>query len=187
MVMIMKDLKSHMLTGIIFVSVLGTLLHFAYDASGQNVIVGMFTPVNESIWEHTKLLFFPMLIYSVYLSKKISPEYPCISTALATGSIMGMVLIIAVFYTYSGIIGFNTAFVDISVFYISVITAFYVAYKLTISCNAERFKVFWYIIQVVAICLFLIFTFFPPDIPLFMNPSSSAEVVFHIAMQYFMH
>ena len=46
----------------IFVMVLGTLLHFTYKWSNNNMLVGIFSPINESIWEHLKLMFFPMLI-----------------------------------------------------------------------------------------------------------------------------
>ena len=43
---------------ILSVSLLGTLLHFTYRWSGRNPLIA---PVNESVWEHMKLLFFPML------------------------------------------------------------------------------------------------------------------------------
>ena len=45
---------------IIFVFILGTLLHFAFEWSNQNALIGTFSAVNESTWEHLKLLFFPM-------------------------------------------------------------------------------------------------------------------------------
>lgn len=166
----MKGLKSYMIKGAIFVSILGTILHFAYEWSGNNIIVGLFTPINESIWEHTKLIFFPMLIYSLYLKKKIGTQYPCISSAMTFGALFGVLLIIALYYTYSGIIGYNVSFVDISIFYISVIIAFYTAYRLTLSCSAERYNSVLQILQIILICLFITFTFSPPGIPLFINP-----------------
>ena len=46
----------------IFIMILGTLLHFTYKWSNNNVIVGTFSAINESTWEHLKLIFFPMLI-----------------------------------------------------------------------------------------------------------------------------
>ena len=168
--MIMKSLKAYMITGIIFVSVLGTLFHFAYNWSGNNTFVGLFAPINESIWEHTKLLFFPMLIYSFYLNRKIIAGSPCINSAMILGSLLGVILIIVLFYTYSGIIGFNFAFADISIFYISVITSFYIAYKSTISCALKNRSVIMRFFQIALICMFVIFTFFPPNIPLFANP-----------------
>ncbi len=167
----MKTLKLYMLAGVIFVSVLGTLLHFAYKWSGNNIFIGLFTPVNESIWEHTKLIFFPMLIYSIYLNRKISMEYPCINSAMLSGALCGIAMIIVLYYTYSGIIGSHFALADISIFYITVVTVFYIVYKLAISCKANNLSPFLHICNIVIIYLFIIFTFFPPDIPLFINPN----------------
>lgn len=167
--MCVKGLKSYIIAEAIFVSVLGTLLHFAYEWSGNNIFIGLFTPINESVWEHTKLLFFPMLIYSFYLNKKIGKEYPCLNSAMVLGMLSGVALIIAIFYTYSGILGFHTVFADISVFYISVILAFYLACKLTVSCKAEKYSKFLRLLQILMICLYIIFTFSPPNIPLFIS------------------
>lgn len=163
----MKKLKMYIIAGIIFVSVFGTILHFAYEWSGNNVLVGLFTPINESIWEHTKLLFFPMLLYSFYMNKKIGKEYPCLNSAMISGMLSGIALIIVMFYTYTGIIGFHTAFADISIFYISVILAFYITYKLALSCKADKYSKLLKLLQILIICLYIIFTFFPPNIPLF--------------------
>jgi hypothetical protein len=166
----MKGIKSYIIAGILFASVLGTFLHFAYTLSGNNFFVGLFTPINESIWEHTKLIFFPMLIYSLFLNNKLKDKYPCIYSATILSAVLGVLLIIVLFYTYSGIIGYNVAFVDISVFYISVITSFYVAYKLTLSCKINRFDVVLQTLNILMICLYIIFTLCPLDIPLFINP-----------------
>lgn len=168
--MFMKGIKKYLIAGAIFVSVVGTLFHFVYEWSGNNIIVGFFAPVNESVWEHTKLIFFPMLIYSLYLERKIKGEYPCISSDVIFGALAGIVSIISLFYTYSGIIGFNVAFVDISIFYISTIIAFYVVYRLALSCKTDRYKVVAQILAVVFVLLYVIFTLYPPDIPLFANP-----------------
>lgn len=166
----MKKLKMYIIAGIIFVSVLGTLFHFVYEWSGNNVLVGLFTPINESIWEHTKLLFFPMLIYSFYINKKIGKEYPCLNSAMMLGTISGVALIIVIFYTYTGILGFHTAFADISIFYISAILAFYITYKLALSCKVDKYSKLLKLLQILIICLYIIFTFFPPNIPLFAIP-----------------
>ena len=52
--------------GFIAVSIAGTLMHFIYEWSGNNKIVALFAPVNESPWEHLKLLFFPFVIYGIF-------------------------------------------------------------------------------------------------------------------------
>ena len=165
----MKGLKSYIIVGALLVSVLGTLFHFAYSWSGDNFLVGLFTPINESIWEHTKLSFFPMLIYTPFIGKKLKNNYPCITSAMNAASLLSVLLIIILYYTYSGIIGYNIAFADISIFYISVITSFYATYKLTLSCRADKFGMILQILNILMIFLFIIFTLSPPDIPLFTN------------------
>ena len=57
----MNSLKSNMILGTVFVLITGTISHFIYDWSGQNYILGLIFPTNESTWEHMKLVFFPML------------------------------------------------------------------------------------------------------------------------------
>ena len=49
----------------IFAIIAGTLLHFTYEWSGNNPIVGIFSSINESTWEHLKLAFYPMFISSI--------------------------------------------------------------------------------------------------------------------------
>ncbi len=170
MVMYMKRLKSYIIAGIIFVSILGTLFHFVYEWSGNNIIVGLFTPVNESTWEHMKLLFFPMLLFSSYMTAKLRQQYPCVGSAMTLGTLVGTFLIPVLFYTYSGILGFNLAAIDIATFYISVIVAFFTAYKAALSCKAEPYKNVLDILQFALAAAFIIFTVFPPNIGLFAAP-----------------
>ena len=166
----MKQIKTYMIAGAIFVAVLGTILHFAYALSGNHILVGLFTPVNESIWEHTKLIYFPMLLYAVYLNQKLKEDYPCVCPAMIAGALLGVLLIITLFYTYTGIVGFHVAFIDISIFYISVIASFYIVYRFLMSCEIGKWNVALQIINILMIGLFILFTFCPPDIPLFISP-----------------
>ncbi len=56
------------ITGFAVTSIGGTLLHFLYDWSGQNRFAAIFSGVNESTWEHMKLLFFPMFAFALIQS-----------------------------------------------------------------------------------------------------------------------
>lgn len=162
----MKSLKSYMIYGAIFVAILGTLFHFVYDLSGNNAIIGMFVPINESVWEHTKLIFFPMLLYSVYLNKKNKADYPCLSSAMILGEFSGILSVIVLYYTYSGILGYNIAPIDISIFYISVAIAFFIVYKFTNFCKATNLLK---ILQIIVFLMYVIFTFTSPKASLFMG------------------
>lgn len=166
----MKTLKKYMISGALFVSVLGTILHFAYARSGNSFFLGLFVPINESIWEHTKLLFFPMLFFSFYASKKLKEDFPCIDSGLSFGILLGTFLIPVLFYTYSGALGFSIANFNIATFYISVCLAFFSAYKLTLSCKMEKYETLLSFLLILMTFLFIIFTVLPPNISLFIAP-----------------
>ena len=166
----MKKLKHYYIIGTLFVIVTGTLAHFVYGWSGQNYIVGFFFPVNESTWEHMKLCFFPMLLYSLYLICMMKNTHPGICSASAAGILSGTFTIPVLFYTYTGILGQNFLPLDIGVFIVSVLIAFRTVYKLTVSCKVRCYMgLLWIAIAILGLC-FVLFTYLPPDIGLFREP-----------------
>ena len=171
----MTQLKRYTLIGAIFVTILGTLSHFFYDLSNQNFIVGFFSPINESTWEHMKLVFFPMLLFSLFVISKSKESNPCITSAFLSGILIGTLLIPLIFYTYTGILGYNVFILDLLTFLLSVIGAFFVAYRLTLSCRMQEYTMLlWIAVGVVFLC-FLLFTIVPPDIALFADPTLSSS------------
>lgn len=168
--MYVKNLKSYVIFGTIFVSILGTLAHFLYSWSGENPIVGLFTSTNESTWEHMKLIFFPMIIYSHFMNKSIKPQHPNVTSALYFSIILGTCLIPIIFYTYSGILGFNLPVLDISTFFISVIISFISVYKSTLSGKWEKYKTLLFVIVSLFFISFLFFTIYPPNLGIFISP-----------------
>lgn len=121
-----KKLNLYIILGIIFTIITGTLLHFAYEWSGSNSIVGLFSPINESVWEHMKLLFYPMsiwIIYGYFKFGKSSANYICASII---GLVSGLILIPVLFYTYTSITAKSIIWIDISIFVISIIIAFFI-------------------------------------------------------------
>lgn len=163
----MKLLKIYMVIGIFFVLILGSVWHFVYEWSNNNFFVGFFFPINESIWEHMKLLFFPMLLYSFFMIARFKSLFPCIISAFSVGIFSGTMLIPIVFYTYTGILGRDIVIMDFLTFAFSIIIAFYIVYKLTLSCKLEKYKLLFFLLIVVLTISFILFTYLPPDIGLF--------------------
>lgn len=167
----MNKLKRYIIEGIIFVLITGSIAHFIYDWSGENALIGFWVPINESIWEHMKLCFFPMLLYSFYMIYKLEPDYPCISSSSMFGVLLSTFLIPVLFYTYSGILGANYAIFDIGTFIVSVIISFVAVYKLTLSCKVASYEtLFKLLILILAMCFF-IFTYHPLNIGIFAEPT----------------
>lgn len=157
----MKSLKIRIITGIIFVLVTGTLAHFLYEWTDRNFLVSLFVPVNESTWEHMKLVFFPMLLYSFFLNRSLGKNYPCIASAAAFGLLAGTFLIPVLFYTYTGILGYHTFPLDLATFAGSVLMAFYAVYRLTLSCAVKKYQPLLYgLVFLLTLCFFW-FTWFP--------------------------
>lgn len=167
-----KKLLSCIIAGILFTSIAGTLAHFAYQWSNENPLVGLFTPVSESTWEHMKLLFFPMLLFGALACRRLREECPCLAYAYPLGILAGTFAIPALFYTYSGILGKAYTPIDILIFYISVILAFVIVYRITIRCQEmnPNFKkspfMPWLLVGTLAAC-FMAFTAFTPALGIF--------------------
>lgn len=150
----------------LFVVLLGLFLHFAYELSGENPIVGLFALVNESVWEHLKLLFFPMIALTIWDAFVAQRNNLCFLPARTIGILAGLAFIAVVFYTVTGIIGANIAFVNILIFLLAVAFAFWVEKKQCRKCL--RLSVALAIgILVLFTILFIIFTIAPPALGIF--------------------
>lgn len=167
----MKQLKLFTIIGIIFVIITGSLSHFLYNWTGNNYIIGLFTPVNESIWEHMKLVFFPMLIYSVFMIFIFREKYPCITSSLCLGILTGTLLIPICHYAYIYIIGKDIFIFDIAIFIVSVLIAFLLSYKYALSCALQPYTVFPMGLVCILLVCFVVFTYHPPAIRLFEDPT----------------
>ena len=158
------------LFGFAVTSLGGTLLHFLYEWSGESVLAAPFSGVNESTWEHMKLLFWPMLIFAVVESFffKEHEGFWCIK---ARGIILGLSLIPILFYTYNGVIGESPDWVNILIFFVSAAATYIyevrMLYRGIPTFLAPRLSVA--ILTLIAI-LFVIFTFSTPHLGIFKDP-----------------
>ena len=165
----MNKIKKYQIASAIFVCILGTLLHFTYESSRENMLVASFSAVNESVWEHLKLLFFPMLlsiIIGYFYIQKNAPNFLCSKTL---GIVASMLFIIIFFYTYTGIIGKSIVFIDIASFFVAVILGEYLAYKLMTS-NFKCSNIIAITILMAILICFIVFTYSTPNIENFKDP-----------------
>ena len=159
------------LMGFAVTSLGGTILHFLYDWTGKAIWIAPFSGVNESTWEHMKLLFWPMLIYTVIQSFffRDRSDFLCIKSR---GMFLGLTLIPALFYTYNGIIGKSPDWINIAIFFISAAIAYiYETKKLNSPepiCRTSP-KLAIAIFGLLAI-VFTVFTFAAPQIGIFKDP-----------------
>ena len=165
----MKSMKWFCIIGAVVTIILGVISHFVYDWTGGNFFVGLFFPVNESTWEHMKLLFFPMFTYALIAGKRMEEKYPCIYNAMFTGILVGLVLIPTIFYTYTGVLGFVVDWVNIALYVLSVLAAYYVVYRVAEKCTAGNSKILRYVMYALLL-MFMVFSVYPPKLGVFVSP-----------------
>ena len=154
---------------ILFCLILGTLLHFTYEWSGRNLFVASFSAVNESVWEHLKLAFFPMIIAAIIEYFFVKDEVNNYVEAKTIGIFTAISFIVVLFFTYSGIIGTSIIVIDILIFIASIILGEYVAYKLMKREDESTYitEILSIIILVFLLICFIVFTYLPPEVNLF--------------------
>lgn len=168
MIALKRSLKLWQIIGFVFTGIGGVLLHFLYDWTGESVAVAPFSVVNESIWEHMKLLFFPMFVFSLIEYKFIGKDFENYWCAKLIGILTGLIIIPMVFYTYSGVLGATADWFNIAIFFIAAVAAYYLEYLLMKnqfgSCKSPLFA---FVLLCLIALLFVVMTFIQPKIPLF--------------------
>ena len=158
------------LMGFAVASLGGTLLHLLYEWLGEARWIAPFSGVNESTWEHMKLLFWPMLLFAVIQSFffRERGDFWCVKLR---GTLLGLALIPLLFYTYNGVVGRSHDWLNIAIFFVSAAVAYLYETRLfrraTVECRSPRAA----LLTLAAIAmLFVVFTFKAPEIALFRDP-----------------
>ena len=166
-----KALFYWQILGFVFTGIAGAVLHFLLDWTNQSIIVAPFSAVNESTWEHMKLLFFPMFVFALIEGHCIGREYRGFWCVKLIEIISGVVLIPVLYYTINGIFGSTPDFVNIAIFYVAAAVSYIEEYWLLnqdiVNCITPKTAIG--VLVFIAI-LFIVFTFIPPQIPLFEDP-----------------
>lgn len=165
-------MKRTTIIGILFTILFGSLLHFTYEWSGNNRIVALFSAVNESTWEHLKLLFFPYVLYTIIEYYYIGKNYSNFITAKVFGILAGLITIPVIFNTYTAILGSNYFILDILTFIIAVIISYAVSYFL-FKKETIMFNKIALIMLIIIMVSFFVFTFMPPQLNIFLDPVTS--------------
>jgi hypothetical protein len=151
----------------------GTILHFLYDWSGKSRLVAVFSGVNESTWEHMKLLFWPMFLFAIaesFFFKDVA-DFWCIKLK---GTLLGLALIPIIFYTYNGVVGKSPDWLNIAIFFVSAAIAYiFETRRLNSGKSCLRVPRMAFTALCIIALLFAVFTFAPPRIELFKDPLTS--------------
>lgn len=163
------------LLGLIVVCFLSIPLHFFYDWTGENTFIGLFAPINESIWEHLKLVFWPLLVWwtvGFIFYKKEGLSFNKWFTAAAAAIFLSMFVIVAWYYIWKGALAVESTAVDLSALFIAVSIGQLVAIHVyRVITPRTLYMVLALLFIAVTGAAFIGFTLAPPDFPIFMPPN----------------
>lgn len=145
--------------------VLGTSMHFVHHLPFFGHVMGWIFPVNESVWEHMKMIFYPSVLLALYMwiSRK---EIGRITGPIAAG-LVGFPLAQALFYVYQPITHHSVLLIDIIAYIIEVIVCVYLGQRWS---GSEKLKKMWPLAIVVALCMAVLLgwlSYHAPDMFLF--------------------
>ena len=159
--------KKYLIIGIPILFIIGSIFHFIYEWSGNNFFIGLISPINESIWEHLKLVLLPMTTYwliYIPLSKNTNQEKWFFSLFLSL--ITSMLTIISFYYTYTGVFGIESLILDM----FSLLLGISIGHLIGIHYYTYGKAIPKYLSISLIIILFIIFISFtlaPPNLPIF--------------------
>ena len=159
--------------GALFVIMIGALFHFIFEWSNQWLPLGAIVAVNESVWEHLKLVYWPLVFFSIIEYFSLKGKVNNFVLSKLTAIIIAETTILVTFYSYTAIIGTEILIVDILSFIIAISLGYLASYKLLKFKKTPKWTT---IISVLAMIflgiIFVLFTYFPPEIPLFQDPET---------------
>ena len=165
-----RSIELWQLIGFAVTSLGGTLLHFLYDWLGGAAWIAPFSGVNESTWEHMKILFWPAFLYALLQSFffRDREDFWCVKLR---GILLGLLLVPVLFYIYNGVIGQSPDWINIAIFFVSAAAAYIHETKLVRAENPKCLapKLALAALWGIAI-LFAAFTFATPELDIFKDP-----------------
>ncbi len=168
-----KKVLAYEFLGVLFIIFFGSLLHFTFELSGYNPVVGVFSAVNESIWEHLKLAFWPTLLFALIEYSLIVDDANNFVLAKTVGVYAMVAVIPAIVYGYTALAGESILAVDIASFVTAVVIGQLASYKL-LKCRDFAGRATWVALAflVALLIVFIVFTFYPPHYPIFQDPTT---------------
>ena len=157
--------------GFFFIGIIGAALHFTFELSNfSNMVVAFFSAVNESTWEHLKMVFWPGVFFALIEYTYIRDRVNNFLIA-KTVSLFVMPLVIAIgWYGYTPFTQRSVFPLDLLMFYIAVFIGQLISYKLlTLASLEKRFHTLSATVMLLMLIAFSTFTFYPPEIFLFEN------------------
>ena len=164
----MSRLSKAALITFVVATLAGSCLHFLY-ALWPNGLTALLAPVNESLWEHVKILYWPCLLSGVLLVRR-EPES---LGARAFSLLLSAAVMLGVGYLYHVVLEGDSLFFDVAL-YVLVMAAFFLLPCFLRTPVWSRTRLLWVVLVLALGAATFVFTWCPPDGLLFRDLSLPA-------------
>ena len=173
-----KKTLSWEMWGILFIFLIGALFHFIFELSGKNTIVALFGAVNESVWEHIKIGFWPAFVWAAIEFFIWGRRIKNFLIAKGVSFVLIGVFITGIYYLVKSL-GIENLAIDITNFFISIAIAQIISYRLMlVQRHYKVFSIIGAILILISILAFSLLSYFPPGCPIFRDPISGGYGIF---------
>lgn len=160
--------------GIISITLLGVILHYVYDWTNKTLLFTPFVPVNESVWEHLKLGFYGLILFSIFEYKYVIKRVNNYFLAKLLGVLLLEMTIVIIFYTYNFFSKGSILWVDISSYVLGVIGCQYLTQYIYLKKEiSKKLNLAALIFLFSFVILFSLFTYYPPKFPIFKDNNNN--------------
>ena len=142
--------------------VLGTCMHFVCDLVNNDdvmKILGVIFPVNETSWEHMKMLWYPFLAGGIVLSKK--QRNAGIFGGFVIGGTVAMLTIIGCFTLYQSFTISSVLILDIILFTLDIILCAMLGFLLAKQDWCRKSLIVWIVLAVIITAGIIYLTYCP--------------------------
>lgn len=164
-------IKKWELWGIVWIIVVGSLLHFTFEWSGDSKIVALFSPVNESVWEHLKMSYWAVTTFMFIEHWFIKPYTNSFFISKFLGVVAMNLFIVIVFYTYTSFMK-ESLIIDMASFIIGAVICQLIGIKIMNGRFGEGMETLGIILYILMGMVFILFTFYPPHLGIFKDSNS---------------
>ena len=163
-------LKRSRIISTIGIFLLCFLFHFIYDWI-PSYITAIFFPVNESIWEHMKLLFSAVVMYGIIdyiILQKFKIKYNNFFTNLFVTGISIIPIYLLMFLPVYYKIGENMV-ITIGIMLISIIISQVISYYILKASDLDKLNIISLILIIMTYIVFAYLTYYPIKTELFFD------------------
>lgn len=173
--------EKFIIAGIPILFCIGSMMHFIYELSGENILIGALAPINESVWEHLKMMPIPIILwwtfYFYFSGNKSSINKNKWFTGALISLLTSLTTVPLLFYFYTNAFGIESIIIDIVLLFIALLFGQLLGLHFYRYSKGLNFKIS-ILLFVIIIFAFILFTFYTPQLPLFKDSVTGTYGIF---------